>query len=136
MKSWHKSSPGDKVIVKYERDGKVYEKNIILLNEKGDTSIVKKEEKNIINVLNAELRELSVKEKKNYGIENAYMIEKLNNSPFARIGLKKNFIITSIDKNPNTKASDLMALNNRKGKVIVEGFYPNDNRRFYFILVL
>lgn len=130
------SSPGDKVTIKYERDGKVYEKNIILLNEKGDTSIVKKEEKNIINVLNAELRELSVKEKKNYGIENAYMIEKLNNSPFARIGLKKNFIITSIDKNPNTKASDLRALNTRKGKVIVEGFYPNNNRRFYFILVL
>ena len=130
------SSPGDKIIIKYEREGIVSEKEIILLNEKGDTSIVKEEEKNIFNVLNAELRELSSKEKKEYGVVNGYMIEKLNSSCFARLGLKRSFIITSIDKSPSIVINDLKGLNTRKGKVIVEGFYPNDNRRYYFILVL
>lgn len=130
------SSPGDKIMVKYEREGKIYEKELTLLNERGNTSIVKEEEKNMFRVLNAELREISSKEKKEYGVENGFMIEKLNSSQFARLGLKKSFVITSIDKNPNIKASDLKQLNNKKGKVIIEGFYPNDYRRYYFILVL
>ncbi|MFA7081755.1 MAG: trypsin-like peptidase domain-containing protein [Bacteroidales bacterium] len=130
------SSPGDKIMVKYEREGKIYEKELTLLNERGNTSIVKEEEKNMFRVLNAELREISSKEKKEYGVENGFMIEKLTNTPFARLGLKRSFIITSIDKNPEIKASDLKNLNSKKGKVIIEGFYPNDYRRYYFILVL
>lgn len=130
------SSPGDKIMLKFEREGKIYEKELTLLNENGNTSIVKEEEKNMFTVLNAELREISSKEKKEYGVENGFMIEKLNNSQFARLGLKKSFVITSIDKNPNIRASELKQLNTKKGKVIIEGFYPNDYRRYYFILVL
>lgn len=130
------SSPGDIIKVKLEREGKVFEKEVTLLNEKGDTSIIKEEEKNIFNVLNAQIRELTVKEKKEYQIENGYILEKIINSPFARLGIRKGFIITSIDKNINISSEDLKNLSSKKGKVVIEGFYPNDYRRYYFILVL
>ncbi|MDD4002241.1 MAG: trypsin-like peptidase domain-containing protein [Bacteroidales bacterium] len=130
------SSPGDIIKVKLEREGKVFEKEVTLLNEKGDTSIIKEEEKNIFNVLNAQVRELTVKEKKEYQIENGYILEKIINSPFARLGIRKGFIITSIDKNINISSEDLKNLSSKKGKVVIEGFYPNDYRRYYFILVL
>lgn len=130
------SSPGDIIKVKLEREGKVFEKEVTLLNEKGDTSIIKEEQKNIFNVLNAQIRELTVKEKKEYQIGNGYILEKIINSPFARLGIKKGFIITSIDKNTNISSEDLQNLSTKKGKVVIEGFYPNDYRRYYFILVL
>lgn len=130
------SSPGDKIRVKYDRNGKISEKNLVLLNERGDTSIIKIEKKPTYNILNAEIRELSSREKKEYGINNGYMIEKLNNSAFARLGLKKNFIITSLDKDPGIGEEDIKMLNLRKGKVIIEGFYPGDYRKHYFMLVL
>ena len=114
----------------------MFEKEVTLLNEKGDTSIIKEEEKNIFNVLNAQVRELTVKEKKEYQIENGYILEKIINSPFARLGIRKGFIITSIDKNINISSEDLKNLSSKKGKVVTEGFYPNDYRRYYFILVL
>ena len=130
------SSPGEKIKITIERDGVASEKEITLLNEKGDVSIIKEEDKNIFTSLNAQLRELSAKEKKDYNINNGFVIEKLNNSPFARLGIKKGFIITGIDRQTNISIDDIKSLSTRKGKIILEGFYPNDYRTFYFVLVL
>lgn len=130
------SSPGEKIKITFERDGIASEKEITLLNEKGDISIIKEENKNIITSLNAQMRELTAKEKKDYNINNGFVIEKLNNSPFARLGIKKGFIITGIDRQANISIEDIKNLSTRKGKIILEGFYPNDYRTFYFVLVL
>lgn len=130
------SSPGEKIKITVERDGIASEKEITLLNEKGDISIIKEENKNIITSLNAQMRELTAKEKKDYNINNGFVIEKLNNSPFARLGIKKGFIITGIDRQANISIEDIKNLSTRKGKIVLEGFYPNDYRTFYFVLVL
>lgn len=130
------SSPGDKLSIKFERDNSVKEVECLLLNEMGNTSIVKPEEKNIFTTLNSQIRELTAKEKKDYQITNGFVLEKTNNSPFARLGIKKGFVITSLDRNPNITKDDIKALNSRKGKVIIEGFYPNSYRTYYFMLVL
>ena len=130
------SSPGEKIKITIERDGNSSEKEITLLNEKGDVSIIKEEEKNIITSLNAQMRELTAKEKKDYNVNNGFVLEKLNNSPFARLGIKKGFIITGIDRQANISIDDIKNLSTRKGKIVLEGFYPNDYRTFYFVLVL
>ncbi|MFA6200304.1 MAG: trypsin-like peptidase domain-containing protein [Bacteroidales bacterium] len=130
------SSPGEKIKITIERDGNSSEEEITLLNEKGDVSIIKEEEKNIIISLNAQMRELTAKEKKDYNINNGFVLEKLNNSPFARLGIKKGFIITGIDRQANISIDDIKNLSTRKGKIVLEGFYPNDYRTFYFVLVL
>src|SRR5574344_307243 len=62
------SSPGDKLSIKFERDNAVKEVECLLLNEMGNTSIVKPEEKNIFTTLNSQIRELTAKEKKDYQI--------------------------------------------------------------------
>jgi len=130
------SSPGDKLSVKYERENSTKEITCLLLNEMGNTSIVKPEEKNIFTALNSEFRELTSKEKKEFRVRNGFVLENLANSPFSRLGIKKGFVITSIDRNPNTSKEDIKALNSRKGKIIIEGFYPNDYRTYYYVLVL
>ena len=87
-------------------------------------------------MLGGSFRELNEEEKHLYGISNGIVVDKVGTSPFARLGIRNGFVITSIDKKDSISMSDLMALENKKGKIIIEGFYPNDGRTYYFVLVL
>lgn len=130
------SSPGDKIEITFERNNKENSKTITLLNELGNTSIIKPEEKSIYTSLDAEFRGLSKKEKTHYRINNGVVLDDPKDSPFSKIGIQKGFILTSIDKVPINKIQELDILKSKKGKILIEGFYPNDYRRFYYVLVL
>lgn len=130
------SSPNEKMHVVYEREGVTYSADILLLNEKGNTSIIKPEIKPLITVLNTEFRELTEKEKNLYGVNSGYVIEKSGNSPLFRAGIKNGYVITSIGGEEDIDLPTLQNLENYKGKVIIEGFYPSDNRLSYYIIIL
>lgn len=130
------SSPGDKIEVVFERGNNIKTKTITLLNEIGTTSIIKAEEISRYESLGAEFRELTSKERNQYKIKAAVVIENTKNSVFAKIGIRNGFIITSIDKIPISKLKDLDLLKTKKGKVVIEGFYPNDFRTFYYVIVI
>lgn len=130
------SSPGDKIEVVFERENNIKSKTIILLNEIGTTSIIKAEEISKYESLGAEFRELTSKERNQYKIKTAVVVENTKNSVFANIGIRNGFIITSIDKTPISKLKDLDMLKTKKGKVVIEGFYPNDFRTFYYVIML
>ena len=129
-------SPGDVVRVEVEREGKAMEKEVTLLNSAGNTDILKEDMGESTAALNGSFREITENEKQQYGIAKGIVIEKVGKSPFARLGIRNGFIITSIDKKANVSINDIKSLENRKGKVIIEGFYPNDGRTYYFVLVL
>lgn len=130
------SSPGDKIEVVFERENNIKSKTITLLNEIGTTSIIKTEEISKYESLGAEFRELTSKERNQYKIKTAVVVENTKNSVFANIGIRNGFIITSIDKTPISKLKDLDLLKTKKGKVVIEGFYPNDFRTFYYVIML
>lgn len=130
------SSPGDKIEVVFERENNIKSKTITLLNELGTTSIIKAEEISKYESLGAEFRELTSKERNQYKIKTAVVVENTKNSVFANIGIRNGFIITSIDKMPISKLKDLDLLKTKKGKVVIEGFYPNDFRTFYYVIML
>ena len=112
------------------------EKEVTLLNSAGNTDILKEDIGELTEVLNGSFREITESEKQQYGIAKGIVIEKVGKSPFARLGIRNGFIITSIDKKANVSINDIKNLEKRKGKVIIEGFYPNDGRTYYFVLVL
>lgn len=130
------SSPGEKIEVVFERENNIKSKTITLLNEIGTTSIIKAEEISKYESLGAEFRELTSKERNQYKIKTAVVVENTKNSVFANIGIRNGFIITSIDKMPISKLKDLDLLKTKKGKVVIEGFYPNDFRTFYYVIML
>lgn len=130
------SSPGDKIEVVFERENNIKSKTITLLNEIGTTSIIKAEEISKYESLGAEFRELTSKERNQYKIKTAVVVENTKNSVFANIGIRNGFIITSIDKMPISKLKDLDLLKTKKGKVVIEGFYSNDFRTFYYVIML
>lgn len=129
-------SPGDVVKVAIERDGKPFYFDVTLFNSMGNTDIMRNDTEAAEQILSGSFREVNDKEKQQYGISKGIVIEKVGKSPFARLGIKNGFIITSIDKKVNISIEDIRQLEKKKGKLIVEGFYPNDSRTYYFILVL
>lgn len=129
-------SPGDVVKVAIERDGKPFYFDVTLFNSMGNTDIIRNDTEAAEQILSGSFREVNDKEKQQYGISKGIVIEKVGKSPFARLGIKNGFIITSIDKKVNISIEDIRQLEKRKGKLIVEGFYPNDSRTYYFVLVL
>lgn len=129
-------SPGDVVKVAIERDGKPFYFDVTLFNSMGNTDITRNDTEAAEQILSGSFREVNDKEKQQYGISKGIVIEKVGKSPFARLGIKNGFIITSIDKKVNISIEDIRQLEKKKGKLIVEGFYPNDSRTYYFVLVL
>ena len=129
-------SPGDVVKVAIERDGKPFYFDVTLFNSMGNTDITRNDTEAAEQILGGSFREVNDKEKQQYGISKGIVIEKVGKSPFARLGIKNGFIITSIDKKVNISIEDIRQLEKKKGKLIVEGFYPNDSRTYYFVLVL
>lgn len=129
-------SPGDVVKVAIERDGKPFYFDVTLFNSMGNTDIMRNDTEAAEQILNGSFREVNDKEKQQYGISKGIVIEKVGKSPFARLGIKNGFIITSIDKKVNISIEDIRQLEKKKGKLIVEGFYPDDSRTYYFVLVL
>ena len=129
-------SPGDVVKVAIERDGKPFYFDVTLFNSMGNTDIMRNDTEAAEQILSGSFREVNDKEKQQYGISKGIVIEKVGKSPFARLGIKNGFIITSIDKKVNISIEDIRQLEKKKGKLIVEGFYPNDSRTYYFVLVL
>ncbi|HIW87557.1 MAG TPA: hypothetical protein IAC47_04695, partial [Candidatus Onthomorpha intestinigallinarum] len=89
-----------------------------------------------VEAVGASFRPLSKLEQATYQLSKGIVIERTGKSPFARLGIKSGFIITSIDRNPNVTMEQIKQLDKRKGKVIIEGFYPQDSRTYYFVLVL
>ncbi len=129
-------SPGDVVKVEIERDGKLLYFDVKLFNSMGNTDIIRNDTEATEQILGGSFREVNEKEKQQYGISKGVVVEKAGKSPFARLGIKNGFIITSIDKKVNISIEDIRQLEKKKGKLIVEGFYPNDSRTYYFVLVL
>lgn len=129
-------SPGDVVKVEIERDGKLLYFDVKLFNSMGNTDIIRNDTEATEQILGGSFREVNDKEKQQYGISKGVVVEKAGKSPFARLGIKNGFIITSIDKKVNISIEDIRQLEKKKGKLIVEGFYPNDSRTYYFVLVL
>ncbi|MCI7464718.1 MAG: hypothetical protein MSB01_00300, partial [Bacteroidales bacterium] len=105
-------------------------------NSMGNTDIIRNDTEAAEQILSGSFREVNDKEKQQYGISKGIVIEKVGKSPFSRLGIKNGFIITSIDKKVNISIEDIRQLEKKKGKLIVEGFYPNDSRTYYFVLVL
>ncbi len=129
-------SPGDVVRVEVERDGEMINAEVTLLNAMGNTDVLKHNVGDFVEALGGVFRDITDKEKQQYGIAKGVVVEKTGKSPFARLGIKNGFIITSIDKKVNVNVKDIKDLENKKGKVIIEGFYPQDTRTYYFVLVL
>ena len=83
-------------------------------------------------MLGATFESVSEQEKKKLGIENGIKITELKPGKLRTAGIRKGYIITSIDKKSIITTDDIkQALEGKSGGVLFEGVYPNGMRAYY-----
>lgn len=128
-------SPKDVAHYEIIRQGQTIQKDLTLLNESNTTDIVR-DNAETVEALNCTFREINQKEKASYGLSKGLVIVKTGKSRLSSVGISNGFIITAIDGKVNLSLSDAKALAEKKGQTQIEGFYPNSNRTYSYILVL
>ncbi len=124
-------SPGDNVLVKVLRNGKVEDVSVTLQSEEATQAVVK-DDKVIIH--GATFEPLAETEKNRFGVDYGYQITRLNNGKLRDAGIREGFILLGIDREPVRSPSALKnALSGRSGGVLLEGIYPNGLKAYYGI---
>lgn len=124
--------PGENINIDIKKDNKIKTLSAILKNKNGSTEIVSKEEINSINLLGATFEQASESELKQLGLRYGVKVSNVEAGKFRGAGIKKGFIITSIDRKPIRTVEDINnILNNKRGGVLIEGSYPNGMRVYY-----
>ena len=126
--------PGNKLEVKYVRDGSLKTTTLVLKNKNQNTELITKETLSSIDILGAEFAELTDKEKKDYGVKHGVKVVKIADGKLSKqTNMREGFIITYIDKTPIQKTDDIItAMKNKKGGVMIEGTYPNYPGTYYY----
>jgi Do/DeqQ family serine protease len=128
-----KRRPGDKVSVTI-RNKKGYEevKEILLRNRDGETKLVSKEEVKKNAALGATFRELSIKEKKELGIDYGVKIKSLSAGKLKSLGLAEGMTITKIN-NEVVKSVDQLTskLNDKTNKGVLLEILTESGRTEY-----
>lgn len=124
--------PGDEVTVTWNRDGRTMEGNAVLRNIHGDTSIVKRGEREVIEALGATLEGVEPQDLRRLRIEGGVRVASVGRGKLAEAGIREGFIITHVDRRPVNSARDVVSeLSNKTGGVLIGGVYPNGTRAYY-----
>lgn len=124
--------PGNEVVVTVDREGSEKEFTITLRNKFGNTELVKKENTKLSAALGATFETVSEDELRKLKIDNGIKITGLKGGKLRSAGIKEGFIITRVDKDKIDSFDELVdALENKKGGILIEGVYPNGQRKYY-----
>jgi len=125
--------PGDKVAIVINRNGKEKELEVELKNSEGGTSIIKKEEKEVFNLLGADFENLNKEVAKKFRLEGGVQVTKLYPGKIKKeTQMREGFIITHIDGERVKNIDDLAdILEGKNGGVMLEGIYEDGSKHYY-----
>lgn len=124
--------PGDKVAVTVLRDGRENVVDMTLRGREGTLTASVKKTSDVLNTLGADLRAANENELRALRLERGVKVAAVNGGKFRSSGIREGFIITSIDQQPVSSPEDIQRLlSDRKGGVLIEGYYPNGTKAYY-----
>ena len=125
-------APGDKVEICIDRKGKEIKITVTLKNALNEIKIVHGQ--GSIEVEGATFENIDQVIKQKLKLTNGIQIKNLKAGKWQQAGIKRGFIITSIDKEQITSLDHLgTLLNSKKGAILIEGVYPNATKAYYAI---
>ncbi len=129
-------SPGNVIEVSFLRRNKLYNETISLKNKFNSKEIVLTSTE-ILNKLGLELKEVSKNDLVKLNLKNGIKVASINNNGWIKryTAMRENFIITKIDNKDISTIDDFVnIMNNKKGNVLIEGKYINNNDAFLYAL--
>ena len=129
--------PGDKVVLLVNREGNEKELEVTLQNSEGGTGIIKKEKKEVFNLLGADFENVNKDLAKKLSLDGGVQVSKLYPGKIKKeTQMREGFIITHIDGKKVTDIEDVAdILEGKKGGVMLEGMYE-DGSKYYYALGL
>ena len=126
--------PGDKVVVTVKRNGKEKEFDVVLENANGTTDIVKREKKEVLNLLGADFEALDDEVAQKLDLDGGVKVARLYPGKIRKqTQMKEGFIITHIDGKKVRDLDDISkALENKAGGVMLEGVYEGSTTKYYY----
>jgi serine protease Do len=127
--------PGDEVNLKVNRNGNVRDVKVKLKNLQGNTELVAREVKSeILGTLGADFATLDRKIARELKIDGGVQIKKLNAGKLRReTNIREGFVITKVDGKPVKSVEEFnKALEGKKGGVMLEGIYPDNQGVYYY----
>ena len=126
--------PGDVVTLKILRGNKEKIYKVTLNSPKGDTKLVAKEHKEILNILGADLETLDKKKASKLEIAGGVFVKALYAGKLRKnTNMREGFIITKVDdKSVDTVEKFVEILENKKGGIMLEGIYEDIPGTYYY----
>jgi len=127
-----RNRPGDKIDVRYIRDGNESTLEATLKNIMGEERMYRREA--AMEIQGATISEIDDDTKDNLDISGGVQLNNIKNGKWSEAGIKDGFIITSVDKREIKTINDLMAsLANKEGGILIGGTYPDGEEVYYGI---
>lgn len=124
--------PGQRVPVTIVRDGREQVLELTLLGKDGSSEVARKDESTLRSSLGAVFRDAGKDELSALRLEHGVKVSAVDAGKFRSSGIKEGFIITRVDQEPVRSAGELeRILANKRGGVLLEGYYPNGTRAYY-----
>ncbi len=126
--------PGNKIKLDILHNHKIKEYDLVLTNEYGKTKLDDISNENKLVRTGAKFKEISKELKQALNINYGVQVISLDNGLFKSAGIRRGFIIQSIDKIVVKSTAELeKAINKKTGGILIEGIYPNGVRAYYGI---
>lgn len=123
--------PGDNINIVYTRNGAKRNTKAQLLNYEGTVSMSKAEANT---ALGAKFRELTVAEKRKYGINSGIIITEIGNGILAQERIKKDYVIIAANDEAISSPARLEEILASGNAVQLTGFYPGYNGMYYYTI--
>ncbi|MEM9857889.1 MAG: trypsin-like peptidase domain-containing protein [Bacteroidota bacterium] len=128
-------SPGDKVAVAYQRDGRRKTTELILTNREGTTEILQREIYTSES-LGAQFETVPKVEREILGVEYGVRVFNIGSGLIRRIGISEDFVVTDINRNAINDPEKLVEILERiRGRVIIEGVNSQGRERYYSFIM-
>lgn len=127
--------PGDKITIKYRRNGKEKETEATLRNKAGSIEVVRFDPNSIENRIGAILKDVESGELKKLKIAGGAQVTGLKAGKLREAGVKDGFIITHIDKQKVASVKEALTKleKTQEAGVLLEGIYPSGEKAFYAV---
>lgn len=127
--------PGDKVTITYLHEKKRQQKTVTLKNEQGNTKVIKKAD---LDILGANFREITQKQKEQLGISYGLEVIKVNDGRMKSSGVTQGFIITRVNNSSVKTIEDLQsavteASTSKQPVLFIEGLYPTGKKAYFAV---
>jgi Do/DeqQ family serine protease len=127
--------PGDKIDISYLRNKKSHTASVTLKNSKGDTSIVKSAD---IDILGGAFKPVTETQKKDLNITFGLEVIKINNGKLKDAGVPKGFIIQKVNEQSMKTIDDLQnavkeASTSHDQVLYIQGVFPTGKKAYFAV---